>query len=180
MSNTRVAYRYAEAILDSVPEGMSTESVMQELQDVRRSIEKSRELHLFFMSPIIAQTQKAAGVDALFGDRVSPFVLSVLQLLIEKQREDLILDVILAVYDLRREREGILSTTIRSAVELTDDQRRALQDALSAASGKRVDAVYDIDPLLIGGVTVRLGDTVYDGSVRQQLKRLRDRFVRGR
>ncbi|MBN1447154.1 MAG: ATP synthase F1 subunit delta, partial [Bacteroidetes bacterium] len=95
-------------------------------------------------------------------------------------REDLILDVILAVYDLRREREGILSTTIRSAVELTDDQRRALQDALSAASGKRVDAVYDIDPLLIGGVTVRLGDTVYDGSVRQQLKRLRDRFVRGR
>lgn len=89
------------------------------------------------------------------------------------------LEIIDAVFELRREREGILVTSVHSAVDLSDGQRAALQSALERASGKRVETQYGVDAELMGGLTVRLGDTVYDGSVRRQLRRLRDRFVSG-
>lgn len=180
MSNLRFATRYAEAIVDAIPADTSAEAVIGELQDVQASIEASRELRLFFESPVIAPAAKAKTVKALFADRVGPYVLSVLLLLVEKNREAAVLDIIEQVFDLRRQREGVLATTVRSAIELSDAQRSALENALATASGKRVEAEYAVAPELVGGLVVRMGDTVYDGSVQHQLKRLRDRFVTGR
>lgn len=180
MSNVRIAKRYAEAVLDALPEDMAADDLIAELMDVRSSIRQSRDLQLFFESPIIPGKKKAEAVQALFTGKVSAYVLSVLQLLIEKGREDAVVDIIDAVIDLRRTREGILTTTVHSAVELADEDRGILQDALAAVSGKRIDAQYDVDAALVGGLTVRLGDTIYDGSVQHQLKRLRNRLVSGR
>ncbi len=180
MQYTKVAQRYAEAILDAVPEGTAIETLLTDLQDVRASIEGSHELKLFFESPVISQTRKADAVRALFSGRVSDYVLSVLLLLIEKGRENLVLAILEAVMDERRRRAGIVRTQINSAVTLSEEQRARLSEALAAASGKQVEAEYRVAPELMGGLLVRLDDTVYDGSVQQQLKRLRARFVSGR
>ena len=180
MSTVRIAKRYAEAVLDAIPEGMAADDLISELVDVRSSIRQSRELQLLFESPIIPGKKKTEAVEALFTGKVSAYTLSVLTLLIEKGREEVLVDIIDAVIELRRMREGILATAVHSAVELSEQDRTALQDALASVSGKRIDAQYGVDADLVGGVTVRLGDTVYDGSVRRQLKRLRDRFVSGR
>lgn len=180
MSTIRFAIRYAEAILDAIPADSSVDTVIGELQDVQASVEASRELQLFFESPVIAPAKKAEAVKALFQDRIGAYVLSVLLLLVEKNRESAVLDIIVQVLELRRQREGVLSTTVRSAVELDDAQRTKLVNALEAASGKHIEADYAVAPDLVGGLVVRMGDTVYDGSVQHQLKRLRDRFVSGR
>jgi len=180
MSNVRVAKRYAEAVLDALPEGMAAADLVAELTDVRSSIQQSRDLQLFFASPVIPAPKKAEAVEALFAGKVSAYVQSFLQLLVEKGREDVVVDIIDAVVEMRRTREGILATTVHSAVELSDQDRTTLQEALASVSGKRIEARYDVNAELVGGVTVRLGDTVYDGSVQHQLKRLRDRFVSGR
>ncbi|PLX22978.1 MAG: ATP synthase F1 subunit delta [Ignavibacteria bacterium] len=180
MSTLRFATRYAEAILDAIPADSSPETVIAELQDVQASVEASRELRLFFESPVIATDTKAEAVKALFQDRVSPYVVSVLLLLVEKRRESAVLAIITQVLVLRRAREGVLTTTVSSAVELDDGQRATLINALETTSGKRIEAEYAVDPDLVGGLIVRMGDTVYDGSVQHQLKRLRDRFVTGR
>lgn len=179
MSIARIAHRFAEAIIDAVPEGTAREEVFRDLADVRSSLSNSRELRLFFQSPVIPQTRKLAAVDALFDGRVGPYVRDVLRFLVEKEREAYVLQIIDAVFTLHREREGILTTSVRSAVALTENQRAALRAALEAVSGKRVEAEYGEDASLVGGLTVRLGDTVYDGSVRQQLKRLHARFLGG-
>ena len=180
MSTVRIAKRYAEAVLDAIPGGMAADDLILELVDVRSSIRQSRELQLLFESPIIPGKKKTEAVKALFTGKVSAYTLSVLTLLIEKRREEVVVDIIDAVIELRRVRAGILATTVHSAVELSEQDRTTLQKALASVSGKRIDAQYRVDSELVGGVTVRLGDTVYDGSVRHQLKRLRDRFVSGR
>jgi F-type H+-transporting ATPase subunit delta len=180
MSTLRITSRYAEAILDAVPEGTTPEAVVQELRDIQASIDASSELKLFFLSPIISQTKKAETVKALFQGRTSDYVISALLLLVEKRREDLILDIIPVIIDLLRARQGVIATAVQSAVEMSEEQRAHLETALETASGKRVEADYVIQPELVAGLVVRLGDTVYDGSVRNQLKRLRDRLISGR
>ncbi|MCB2204106.1 ATP synthase F1 subunit delta [bacterium] len=180
MSHSKVSHRYAEAILNAIPQGMDIESVLGDLRDVQASIAASHELQLFFESPVIASKKKAEAVRALFENHVSGYVLSVLLLLVEKGREDIVLPIIEAVHDQRRQREGIIRTEVRSAVALGDDQRAQLVEALAGASGKHIEAVYEQDEALMGGLQVRLGDTVYDGSVQHQLERLRKRFISGR
>jgi F-type H+-transporting ATPase subunit delta len=91
----------------------------------------------------------------------------------------LVLAILDAVIAMHRDREGIVASSISSAVQLDDAQRARLEAMLAERSGKRVEAEYHVDPSLIGGITVRLGDTVYDGSVRRQLQRLRTRFITG-
>jgi F-type H+-transporting ATPase subunit delta len=179
MSIARIASRFAVAILDAVPEGTDRERFFSDLDDVRRSIRASRELHQFFRSPVIPAKRKLETVDALFAERIGPFALNVLRFLVEREREEFVLEVLDTVFDLNREREGILATTVYSAVDLSDAQRTALQTALERASGKRVETEYALQPELMGGLSVRLGDTVYDGSVRRQLQRLHERFLVG-
>ncbi len=179
MSTHRVAIRYATAILEALPETLSMEQLLSDVRDLRSSILASRELRLFFESPVISRENKRAGVDALFADKLSDYTVGVLRLLVEKGREVLVLDILDAVIALHREREGIVASSISSAVELDSAQRTRLEAMLAERSGKRVEAEYHIDPSLIGGLTVRLGDTVYDGSVRRQLQRLRTRFITG-
>ncbi len=180
MRYTKVAFRYAKAILDAAPEGTDIATVLGDLQDVHASITGSHELKLFFESPVISEQKKGEAVRALFTGRISDYVLSVLLLLVEKGRENLVLLIIDAAMDLHREREGIIRTHVTSAVALSEDQRTQLAAALHATSGKKVDAAYSVEPALMGGALVRLGDTVYDGSIQNQLKRLRTRLISGR
>jgi F-type H+-transporting ATPase subunit delta len=179
MSTVRIAQRFAPAIIDAIPDGTDRELFFRDLADVKSSVLKSRELLMFFQSPVISQKRKLEAIDALFAERVSAYVLNVLRFLVEREREEFVLEIIDAVFELHREREGILVTSVQSAVELSDSQRTALQSALERTSGKRVETQYGVDADLMGGLMVRLGDTVYDGSVRRQLRRLRDRFVSG-
>ncbi len=179
MSIARIAHRFAKAILDAVPEGSDPAAFLRDIADVQSSIRQSRELLLFFQSPVISQATKDAAVEAVFSERVGAYILSVLKFLVEKEREEYVVEILNTVIELYREREGIISTTISSAAALSTDQQTALSSALERMSGKRVEAEFGVDAAMIGGLTVRLGDTIYDGSVRHQLKRLRDRFVSG-
>jgi F-type H+-transporting ATPase subunit delta len=118
-------------------------------------------------------------VKGLFEGRISAYTLGALLLLVEKSREDILLQIIEAVFTLHREREGIIRSRITSAVELPEEQRVRLAGALQKVSGKKVETEYVTDPDIMAGLVVRLGDTVYDGSVRRQLQRLRARFISG-
>jgi F-type H+-transporting ATPase subunit delta len=176
---SRAASRYALAILDSRPADVSLETLLQDLKDVQASVLASRELEMFFASPIISRQRKRDGVKGLFEGKVSAYTVATLLLLVEKNREDILSDIIEAVFTLHREREGIIRSRITSAVEMQQEQRLRLDEALRKVSGKKVETEYVIDPDIMAGLVVRLDDTVYDGSVRRQLQRLRARFISG-
>lgn len=177
--STRAASRYALAILDSRPGDVPLETLLQDLTDVRASIAASRDLMLFFMSPVISRQHKRDGIRMLFDGKLNPYTIDVLLLLVDKQRENVVLEIIDAVYELHRRREGIITSRVTSAVEIPDEQRKRLVDALRNVSGKQIEVEYITDPDIMAGLVVRLDDTVYDGSVRRQLQRLRARFISG-
>ena len=118
-------------------------------------------------------------VDAMVAKRVPAPVLKLVSLLVERGKIDR-LPAVAAEYRrlLNRER-GVVEAVARSASPLTDTETAALEKKLARMTGRTVDLRVEVDDSLIGGLTVRVGDTLYDASVRGRLERLRERLVAG-
>ena len=177
MSDVTVARRYAQALYQEAEAAGKTEQVDDGVQAVGESLDASRDLGLFFRSPIIAREKKAAVVGTLFDGKVDPLLVRLMQLLIQKGREDILPAVIRQYGALRDERLGVVEAVVETAVTMEYDETEALRKVLEARTGKKVRLRIEVEPALIGGVVVRIGDRVYDGSVQHQLDTLRDQLA---
>jgi F-type H+-transporting ATPase subunit delta len=178
MSQTRVSRRYAEALLSAAEEQRKREVVAVDLRQIKSVVASSREFRLFLKSPVIKREKKRTIMESLFSDKIDPLTIRFLKLLAEKGREDVLAEIIGEYFSLEDERNGIMEVRVRSAVELSKEQATALQSRFEALTGKQIRIVQAKDGSLIGGVVARVGDTVFDGSIKRQLELLRDRFVR--
>ena len=178
MSDLTVARRYARALYEEAQQGGTLEAVDADMQAVRESLDASRELEGLFKSPVVSREKKEAIVERLFAGKVSALVVRFMRLLIEKQREELLPTVIRAYTDLRDERQGVVEARVKTAMPLGEAEAAALRAALEARTGKQVRLRAEVDPALLGGVVVRIGDQVIDGSARHQLDQLRERLAR--
>lgn len=179
MTHSRVARRYAAALMGAAEETRVAEAVTRDLQLVTETLRSSRDLRLLVASPIIRAGKKASVFKALFSSRVSPQTMVFIDLLIAKQREELLEDTIREYMALRDKMLGIVNIRVVSAVELTKPQVDALQAQLERYTGKKVRMHLLLDPAIKGGLVVRVGDTVLDASVRHQLEVLGERFAHG-
>jgi F-type H+-transporting ATPase subunit delta len=177
MTSNRVARRYAEAMLELAEERKQIERVAEDFDLLRRTIAGSRDLASFLRSPIIPKEKKRSILNALFSSRVSGLVVDFLKLLTDKRREDLLGQVAEEFARLRDERQGIVNVEVRAALELTKEQHRALERQFEGVTGKKVRVSVSVDKQLLGGLVARVGDTVFDGSIRRQLELLRERFA---
>lgn len=143
------------------------------------SLENTRELRDFFKSPIISREKKGVIVSELFRDRLDPLTLRFLKLLIEKRRETIFSDVVASYRDMRDNELGIVRAEARVAARLSEADREHLVDALERLTGKSVRLDIEENSDLMGGVVIRVGDTVYDGSVRHQLEKLHEQMETG-
>ena len=172
-----VSRRYAQALTEEAQQAHSLETVDADVELIAETLAESRDLRLALTSPVVPQDKKGAVLQRLFGDKLSDLSLQFLRLLVEKQRDGQIPDILDAYRTLRDERTGTVEATVRTAKPLSSVERDRLQAALEARAGARVRMRVEIDPDLIGGLVVRLGDTVYDRSVRHQLQLLRGQLA---
>lgn len=179
MNLSPVARRYARALHQNAEAAGQREAVGNDVALVRETLDGSRELALLFASPVVDRDRKRAVVERLFSDRVSATTLDLFRLLVEKDRIALLGDVMRAYAQLEDEHAGRIEAHVRSALPLGGEEAQALERRLAELTGHTVRLRIDIDPDLIGGVVVRIGDTVYDGSARHQLERLREQFAEG-
>ena len=179
MADPSIARRYAQALSQQAESENNVDQVDEDIELIRESLDGSRELVRFFESPVIPRQKKDAVVKELFKDRLQPTTLHFLQLLIEKKREDLFPSVVRAYRDLRDRQLGVVEAHVKSAAPLDDAETKRLETALEERTGQQVRLHTTVDPELIGGVVVRVGDTVYDGSVRHQLGVLREQLEQG-
>ena len=179
MTNQIVARRYAQALYEEAAREQRVEHVDEDIALIREALETPRELVIFFESPVISRQKKKAVVQALFAERVEPTTVSFLRLLIEKKREALFADVVQAYRALRDEQLGIVEARARVAAPLNEDEQRVLVQALERLTSARIRLEVEQDAGLVGGLVGRIGDTVYDGSVRHQLTSLRERMEYG-
>ena len=152
-------------------------NVSDDLTVIQRIMKESHEFQLFLKSPVIKKEKKQEVFKATFGPSVQPLTLQFLSLLIEKEREDALPSVIDAFFRLQDEMLGIIHVSVTTAAELSQPQMAQLKQRFEIYSKKKVFIDVSFDKQLIGGFIARMGDTVFDGSVKQQLKLLRRRFA---
>ena len=179
MKNIRVARRYAMALLEAGKEGGVMEVIAGDLDRVGEIIEASREFRQLLRSPVVSPRKKTAVVEELFGSRVGRETMTFMKLLVQKGREEYLPEVIIQFRDLLDDMQGIVAVGVTSAVELSPEQEEHLLMQLEQYTGKRVRIQRRLDTSIRGGVVVRIGDTVIDGSVTHQLHLLRERMAEG-
>jgi F-type H+-transporting ATPase subunit delta len=174
-----IALRYAHAFASVVAsQKLDAEAAQQQLRDFRKTYLGSRELREVMEDPAIPREQKLKVLDAIAG-RIGmvPQVRNFIAVIMDHDRlGDLgeILDEYHAVAD---EDAGLSEAEIVSAHVLSEEDRVSLETQVAKLAGGRIRATYREDPSLLGGAVVKIGSTVYDGSIRAQLERLKQSLV---
>lgn len=177
MKQTRVARRYAQALMDLSEDTKILERLSEDLRFLERMMKESRDFTVFLKSPIIKKRRKQQIMTELFAKQISPLTLSFVDLLVVKGREDILDQIIGQFFILQDDRLGIVALDVRAVVEFDVDQRRLLEQRFEHLTKKRVRMTMSLDKQLRGGFVARMGDTVYDGSVKRQLELLREKFA---
>jgi F-type H+-transporting ATPase subunit delta len=178
MSQSTVARRYATALYEEADATGVLDAVDDDVRMLRESLESNDELARFFKSPVIPAAKKDTVLQTLLGDRVAPLLVRFLRLLVQKDRETMTKAILDDYQTLRDEQRGIVDAHVTAARPLSDDNRETLTGVLEAQTGKTIRLHVHEDPDLIGGLVVRIGDYVFDGSVRNKLATLHDRLRR--
>ena len=176
MSDVRVARRYAQAFLGLAKSRQDLERLSEDIETLRHVVRESREFVAFLKSPVIKAEKKQATLRAMFEGRLRPQTMGFLLLVVEKRREETLPRIIEEFFRLLDARLGIVAVDVQSAAELPKGYREKISGEFERLTGKQVRLSVQVDETLIGGLVTRLGDTVFDGSIRRQLELLRGRL----
>jgi F-type H+-transporting ATPase subunit delta len=180
MAEIAVVRRYARALFETAVKSQTVDQVEEDLKAVDGVIRQLPQLQRAFRAPTVSETQKKALLRRGFESRVGPLTLRFLELVVERRREDVLKDIYGEFLQLANAARNILPVEVSAATPLTDPERDALARSLAARTGKTIDLRVRIEPELMGGMIVRMGDTILDGSVRTRLNQLKQRLLAGR
>jgi len=172
------ARRYAEAAFQLATRDNALDAYGDGLDLAARML-GGDEVPGILRNPARPLTERVALVDELLGKRVPEPVRKIAGLLVARGRADRIQAVAAEFRRLLNKEHGVVEAVATSASQLDAGETAALKRKVSEMTGKTVDLRVDVDESLIGGLTVRVGDTLYDASVRGRLERLRERLVAG-
>ena len=177
MSNTMVAKRYASALFQIAKEQQILSQVEEDLRVVKEVLEYNADLKAVLKSSKLTIDKKKEIVKNAFAS-VNVYVLNTVLILIDRHREEQIVEVTDQFLELADEAMGIAEAEVYSARELTDAERDALSATFAAKIGKKSLRIENIvDSNLLGGIRLRIGNRIYDGSLRGKLDRLERKLL---
>ncbi|MDD2212268.1 MAG: F0F1 ATP synthase subunit delta [Clostridia bacterium] len=170
--------RYAQALLMIATERQTMEQYEQELARFRQVLLENPQVKELLDNPRVLPQEKKKALDLLIKDFASPIVYNFLHLILDKRREAFFLEVIKAYNKYADEARNIVNAEVWSVVELTSKDYRDLEQKLARITGKSVRLQNIIDTSLLGGIKVKIGDMVIDGSVTKKLSLLKNQLQR--
>jgi F-type H+-transporting ATPase subunit delta len=172
-----IAQVYARSLFEVAEEAGKLDDVREQLGEIADALDSDRELQVFFFSPYFSTQEKSEGLDkAVTG--AEPIVLNFLKLLIEKHRMPAVFRI-RRVYDsLWEDYNKLLPVEITSAVELDKNVVKHIGDRISEQTGRKVELSAHVEPDILGGIVVRVGNQVLDASIRRRLELLRRQISR--
>ena len=173
----RAARRYATALFATADKQGNLDSVTKDLHTVVGLMETTPALDEMWHSKVVPTGKKREVVSTLFAKSIDPLTLSFLRLLVDKRREDILSLVRMEVQQLADTSRHLVRAEATFALEPTADERAKLTASLEQRTGEHVDLTISIDPSILGGVVVRMHDTIIDGSVRGTLESLREQLL---
>ncbi len=169
---------YARALVGVGQKNDSTSSLLQQLDEVSAVLRELPRLDAVLRSPRVGVVEKKQMLDKAFGQQVDGNLLNFLRVIVDHGRFDCLPAIQVAAKKLFDDISGRVQAMLTTAEPVEDSVRQRVQERLSSRFGKQVQLGTSIDPDIIGGMVVRIGDTVYDASVRNRLNRLRLRANR--
>jgi len=169
-----VAGRYAEALYEIAVRENLVDQIETELLAVNSVLNESEQLKKVIFHPQITANEKKEVLANLFKDQISEIMMNFLGFMVDRQRETFLADVTEYFTGLANKARNMSDVLVTSAVELTEEEKKNMYAAMAKSTGKKVKLTYNVDQALLGGVVVRVGDKVIDGSVRTRLQTLRE------
>ncbi len=176
MISSKAAKRYASAFFGFSKDNGKLKEALNDMELLKNTLELSRELVVFLGSPVVKKDIKFNVLSELFKSRVKTESWKFIELVSEKDRLNLLPGITRAFIDIYQEDAGILEAEATFAFEPETSQIDALNAAVSKETGKTLKLTTRTQPDIIGGVIVRVKDTVYDGSVKNKLEQLESLF----
>jgi F-type H+-transporting ATPase subunit delta len=177
MRETTIARNYAETLLELARRAGDLRGFGEAADDISDAMQRNRTLHLFLESPRVSAQQKNQVIARAFEGQLPSLFVRFLQALVTHRRQMLLPEIALEYHDLVDQVEGRMHASVTVAREPGDGERGAVARELSRAYGKEVVPHFAVNPAILGGVVVRVGDTVLDGSVRRRLASLKHRML---
>jgi F-type H+-transporting ATPase subunit delta len=178
-----VAGRYATALYDiaSQQEGLPkhknmVDRIESELKAIEGILKDNPDLQKLLYHPQITPAAKKDLLDQLFKEKISKVTGNFLALLVDRRRETHFLDIVAEFVALANTGRNIVTAKVTTAVAMNDREKGELNQVLARLTGKKMETSYLVDPSLIGGVVVRIGDKFIDGSIKTRLATLKERL----
>ena len=174
-----VTNTYARALADAVLDNrLDAAKTLQEAQNLTRLVAGSKALREVWATPSIPAVQKRAVLDAIVAKAgISRTARNFVAVLIDHRRINFLAPIVKQFEIELNRRLGFTEAEIRTARDLSEAERRALESRVESLTGKKVRASYSRDESLLGGAVVRIGSTIYDGTVKGRLERLREQLA---
>jgi ATP synthase F1 delta subunit len=172
-----IAAVYARSLFEVARDQDKLDAVRDQLGEFADALSETRDLQVFFFSPYFSTKEKEEGLERVVTD-ADPVILNFLKLLIEKHRMPALFRVRSNYDALWEEENKLLPVHITSAVELDKAIVSQLGDRIAEQTDRKVDLSSDVDPDILGGIVVRVGNSVLDASVRNRLEQLRRQVAR--
>jgi F-type H+-transporting ATPase subunit delta len=172
-----IASVYARSLFEVAKEQDKLDLVRDQLGAFADALDETRELQMFFFSPYFSTAEKQDGLDKAVSD-ADPIVVNFLKLLIENHRMPVIFRVRREFDRLWRQENKLLPVTVTSAVELDKGTVKQIGDRIAEQTGRKVDLAATVEPEILGGLVVRVGNSILDASIRNRLEQLRKQVAR--
>ena len=180
MRATTIARNYAEALLVLAQRDKGLDGWGEAINGVVTAMENDARLRRFLEAPQISAAEKNAVIGKAFSGKLPKTMVRFLQKLVQNRRQMLLPQIAIEYGNLVDEASGRIHAQVTLSREASDGDRKVIADQLSRAFAKTVVPHLSVNPELLGGVVVRVGDRVMDGSVRKRLKTLKARIVSAR
>ena len=172
-----IAAVYARSLFEVAQEQDKLDPIRDQLGEFADALNDTRELQVFFFSPYFSTAEKVDGLDRAVSD-ADPMVVNFLKLLIENHRMPVIFRVRREFDQLWQEENKLLPVQVTSAVELDTATVSQIGDRIAEQTGRKVDLSATVDPDVLGGLVVRVGNSILDASIRNRLEQLRKQVAR--
>ncbi|MDA0986577.1 MAG: ATP synthase F1 subunit delta [Bacteroidetes bacterium] len=177
MPSSKFAKRYARALIQIGNEKNNIKEFDKDLNIIFSAFEISKELRLIYANPIIARSKKLSILKSIFEGKVNEQILIYINGIIENKREAFIHEILKEYFLMRDEELGILKVDVNTSCEFTSSQKEKFKTQLENLTKKTINLKFKIDSTLKGGFVFRIGDTMYDSSIKRQLEILKNKFL---
>lgn len=167
-----VANRYAGALFEAAREQGAEQKVLEDLYAVRKQMQDVPELLPFLQHPKVTANAKHDMIQTAFGTNYSPLVLNTLQLLVRNGRESILTGLVSEYERIANEALGMANAVVTSVYPLSEAEGRQIAARFGEMTGKKIKIENIVDPSILGGISVRIGDRLYDGSLSTRLSGL--------